>query len=721
MAYDNITLGFAKDKDNNIVYIDKLTEEDRSRNFYCPVCSTEVKPVAINGITKNGDISQVTPHFSHYDSSKCNSESLKHWWYKNEFIKSGDVFKIKTDEIKEYICQDIIIEKTYKTSHGIYKPDLSIITSENEIIFVEFDYKNKKKIQDYIDKWSELKNSVISIDLKIISNSIEASIKDFEALYYEGKFFEFNKDTAYTSTIGKHKENIYSNGISEEKKKRISNLDWFWNDICLYNLGKKDIIDINNLLEYIRDVDENIEYGDKEVIIDVLRKPKCNHILKDIVDYRYNKMINILNNYKLKFNEFKFDIIIPRLLYDRIFGDYFIDTSKGNKYLKNDIKLEKWINDIYTVDKTFNNLSPIIEELNKKYETIFEDCSDIKNLYMNIDIYIPHYKDTVILKFGDNKFDLKKETKYNFIDNNSCKEIFIKFIEDKKLKLEFDKIVVDNLNTIVKIAKEKFEYWDDYYGSYIWKIESLLTYNTLQIIYKFKSTPSEEIVCNIEYFNNSLKIDGNIIDNNFDINNYQLLENIIIDNFTKAKKENVPLDNIVKEAIKDLEMRWYNSNYDCYKSIKVTLLSIKKAKVTYTCKEDVSVLYVINNNLYKNEHKLCSLINKSKKSIINIFNKLFNFQDYIDFMDLIDNEFYNFICKLNKFYSNLTLPWRIYNSNENNKNIIILFNKDNIIIDNFIIEDNNIDYDELEKNIKKQFSNSIHNYIYNKKEDINIG
>ena len=128
---DDINLWYAKDKNNNIVKIVDINENNRKEEYFCPICMSSVIP-KLGTKTKH--------HFAHID------ESFIHFWIKNKLLSVGDSFKIKTnDDILSYKCIDIEMEKEYKTQHGTYKPDITVTTDTNEIIFFEIAYTNKKK------------------------------------------------------------------------------------------------------------------------------------------------------------------------------------------------------------------------------------------------------------------------------------------------------------------------------------------------------------------------------------------------------------------------------------------------------------------------------------------------------------------------------------------------------------------------------------------------
>jgi competence CoiA-like predicted nuclease len=95
MINDNINVWFARNKEGNIVTIDKINEDNRYEEYSCPICESKLIP-------KLGDIN--AHHLAHKDASKCDRETQIHFFVKNELLKQGDKFTVKLDnEIKEFI------------------------------------------------------------------------------------------------------------------------------------------------------------------------------------------------------------------------------------------------------------------------------------------------------------------------------------------------------------------------------------------------------------------------------------------------------------------------------------------------------------------------------------------------------------------------------------------------------------------------------------------
>lgn len=262
----NVNLWFARDKNNKII---SILNSSNDNTYTCPICASTVIPKALESV-------RVTPHFAHIDKEKCSSESMLHWWFKHEFIERGDTFTIISDEKHTYTCEDFKTEVTFKLESGIYRPDIVIKTTcGNEIVF-EMANTNKKKVQDYIDRWIELDKIVVEVNIPSLTNDI----KEFKALYFKGKCFNFNKrDGGYYNTIGKLKEELRVNGKYDIEL--VKKLDWFWNEIDNYNKGEVNIDHMGVIIDEIRNISSNTE----SVVLKILKTSKCTNLYADYKDY----------------------------------------------------------------------------------------------------------------------------------------------------------------------------------------------------------------------------------------------------------------------------------------------------------------------------------------------------------------------------------------------------------------------------------------------------
>lgn len=273
----NVNLWFARDNTGEIV---SILDSNESNTYVCPICNSDVIPKATTS-------SKVTPHFAHIDKTKCDNESMLHFWFKHEFIERGDTFTIKTDKEYTFTCKDYSVEKQFKLESGIYRPDLLVITEcGNEIVF-EMANTNKKKVQDYIDRWIELDKIIVEVDIK----SLQGSDKVFNALYYNGKCFNFNKrDGGYYNTIGRLKEEMVRNNKYGIEK--IKELDWFWCELK-NNSESKDVVNYLSIL-----IEEEIY---NETLLSVMKKHKkiklIESALLNIKSRKTTSLQNQINNY----------------------------------------------------------------------------------------------------------------------------------------------------------------------------------------------------------------------------------------------------------------------------------------------------------------------------------------------------------------------------------------------------------------------------------------
>lgn len=235
------------------------------------MCHSDVKPKAIKS-------KKVSPHFAHVDVSKCNKESMIHWWFKNAFIQIGDEIRIKSDQLQSYTCKSIDIEQTIIIDGINYRPDVTVTTDCGNIIYFEMNYSNKKSTREYLEIWIKLNRIVVEIDIK---NMLQKE-KVFKALFYSGKCFNIKNKDAYYHNIGKHKEYILSHSYENnaiEIKERTKKLDWFWDDVKRYSENKVSISDISILID-------SIDYRDKEIVNKILKKNMCSELYNDYLEYK---------------------------------------------------------------------------------------------------------------------------------------------------------------------------------------------------------------------------------------------------------------------------------------------------------------------------------------------------------------------------------------------------------------------------------------------------
>ena len=82
---NEVKLWFARNQKDEIITIN---EANKNNEYHCALCGSQVIPKALESI-------QVQPHFAHIDASKCTSEHMIHWWFKNKLLEIGEEFLVK--------------------------------------------------------------------------------------------------------------------------------------------------------------------------------------------------------------------------------------------------------------------------------------------------------------------------------------------------------------------------------------------------------------------------------------------------------------------------------------------------------------------------------------------------------------------------------------------------------------------------------------------------
>jgi len=452
----DVQLFWANDENGDITIIFDMVEEDRNNKYTCPVCGSEVRPVAIDNKTKTGKVAQVSSHFSHFDASKCSNESAIHYWFKNKILVNGDSFIIKTDIENEYKCKEVLIEQFYRTEFGIYRPDITIITECGKSIYFEMNYTNKKKVEDYMDKWLELGNPVVEVDLKaLMSASLNKTKYEFKALFYEGKCFNTKKNDLYYDTVGQFKERICKNNIIDnEIRERIKKLDWFWMETINYKRGETNIEQLTNYIDYA-------EQDEKDLIFMILSKKRCVPIYEDYINYKVDLFEKLSKTIIIDFKDTKYNkyFLISKkkisrknkknIEYDVI--NFKIAHSFGIELNLNVDKYSK--NEFLFLLKT--NIDNFID-IEPYYDKSCEICLLVEDIYqgkykgdLGIKIYNGSY-DTYVKSVNISKYYMYSHQAHMgselYIYKNSIK------FENKELKLDILK--EENKDTIINFISE---------------------------------------------------------------------------------------------------------------------------------------------------------------------------------------------------------------------------------------------------------------------------
>jgi hypothetical protein len=391
LNFENIKMAVVRRKSDGVkINIAQVNEENRNHEYECIVCGSKVIPAVPDGKTVNGKPAKVTSYFKHYDATKCSSESWVHFWLKTEFIKVGDKFKVITDKENEYICNQIFFEKSIIIGDRKYIPDVTIYTSCGNVIHFEINYSNSKKVKDYIDRWENLNQIVVEADTNTMLCAFTDTIPTFKALYYQGKFFNLNdEDTTYYNTIGKYKVTKKDKEVLNLRKSEIEKLDWLWDETRKLDFDDKGFEKLSKLLNSISDEES------RRIAIDILHKTKCNNFFQKYMLFVKNKIEKRLKYLNLKYKgcSIRYEIEIPRLIYDRVFKGIIInlyapDNNIPVLFQTNNLKLS---DDILT-DDLKRKIDNKVEELSFNSDLLLYF---VKSLLTNkkIESYKVHYKE----------------------------------------------------------------------------------------------------------------------------------------------------------------------------------------------------------------------------------------------------------------------------------------------------------------------------------------
>lgn len=446
---------FANNKQNEIIKIYDIPEDKKHDEYRCPICSGLLR-------ARQGEIKQW--HFSHINAEDCSTEAFTHFWLKHELLKKGELFKVKINgEVKEYICKDTLIEQEYNTSNGVYKPDLTIITKRGEEIYFEIANTNKKKAKDYLELWKELNNTVVEVSIKEMAG--ENKIDVFNAIYWDGKIFKEQVKDLRSFVDVKAKKNKYD-------EKKIEKLYWLIDDICKYNNDELDIDIISDEIQAVEDEET------RKLVVELLRR-KCSNVMEDYIEYNKKK---ILKNGK----DIITNIKIPRFIYNRIYGEYEVDSSISNLSHIDICKTKEYIEKIIkknhqrVINKIKNNILK-----NKLKLKISDDNYDILiNENMNKNIY---YKNKTLI--GSYVFSEEK-----------CINIINEHIETIKYKRFYIKKIINKINKkLISVIDKKqlILTIDEHYVNYKYKNQieySYFYYNSIVDLYNNKDNLFDDLI-----------------------------------------------------------------------------------------------------------------------------------------------------------------------------------------------------------------------------------
>lgn len=698
MSLDNVQLWFARDRDNKIVTINEVDKENKDK-YYCPLCNSEVIP-------RQGEINSWC--FAHIDKSKCSSESMYHFWVKNKLLQKGDKFKIQTDKEKEYICDEILVEETYKIGDKEYRPDLTVKTTEGDIIYFEMNYSNEKKLEDYLDIWIELGKVVVEVDVKTLINSESGKLPVFKAKYYNGKCFNVKKgeDRIYHDTIGQYKERLIKNNEYNDKKKEIQKLDWLWKEFQNYKIGISTIEEITTCIDNIKDEEINI-------VADILKKPKiCNNVLNDYIKHKKCIFNKILESYIPIFKNMGIELIFnvekPRIILDRLKYGLLVDIrckwqreSEIDEYIKTKDELKNKIEKLYINKTIINNVKPVVDVINNKFNYIDEKIN------INLEKIDLYEHDDVWLEIYDEEFNLSKIDICNFSSRYKIYKLIIQLMNKKNIKFPINKNKLKDISSMIENVKDICEEnWESELKKHKWIIHSTLYYNQLKInlnaklnnkTKEYSSVILDFLQNKITYFNKNT-ID---LEENFDLSNLDVIKEKVIKYFNNTKENNKIINNEIFIALNKIKTKYnaienFNVMYSCN--------SPTKLNVTIEYDEDCYKFYILNNKFYKRDIEIYDFNKENEGFIFNIFSKIIDRQFYIN-TDYIKSDVINLIENLTDIYSNVIGDYEI-NYKVNSEYIIELKNNYRKI-SSIVLKNHSFLKENLKNEIINQFSNSI--------------
>lgn len=420
MGFENVNLWFAKDKNNEIMMIKDIIEENKHNEYTCPICGGLVR--ANTGTIKSW-------YFSHINADDCSSETIVHWFVKHELLKVGEGFKVKiNDDIKEYVCKEIIEEKEYNTEFGVYRPDLTVVTTTNEIIYIEVANTNGKKIKDFIDMWKELGNTVIEFKVGEVLNGNKIEV--FNSIWYEGKEY-YNQLKELREVCNKEKEKY------EFTKDQVEQIDWLIDDICKYNNGLIEIDELSDEIQCIKNEEQ------RKLICNIVKNKKCGTVLNDYVEYNKNNLINLYNNF------YNNKIKIPNSIHGKLFGQYEININFKNycfNILVSLLDKEK----VLTILNNIIYLTINYYFINKDLLCLIRDMDCSNRIKIVKSVYISPLEE-YLYKEIDCYERLDDDKKYKKLKYNIKRKILLDAYKNKGIKIEsnifdYKKYIINNCN-----------------------------------------------------------------------------------------------------------------------------------------------------------------------------------------------------------------------------------------------------------------------------------
>ena len=218
------------DDDANYVHIDDVKD---GATYYCPCCKGVIKPRAY----KEDIDYKVQPHFYHA-SGGCSPETYVHYICKTWLFDIGSKFIVGNTE---YCVAHIDTEKTFHTSYGDYRPDMTIETIDGKLFYVEIKSTNKKS-RDLVPKWDELGNDVVEIDVReVINQKYRCDTPTFKQIYSDGECFIKSYSHSDYDRLIEPRKKIWKRQEKINYKIQWEHLDWFWSSLSSFLMGDTKI------------------------------------------------------------------------------------------------------------------------------------------------------------------------------------------------------------------------------------------------------------------------------------------------------------------------------------------------------------------------------------------------------------------------------------------------------------------------------------------------
>ena len=613
MAFETINLWFAKSEDGQTVTINDVDKTD-SKKYYCPICGSEV-------ISKQGDI--MSWHFAHIDKSKCSSEQMIHFWVKNELLKIGESFSVKVgNDIVEYICDSIEVEKIHTVNGSFYKPDITINTKCGAMIFFEINNKNEKKPQDYMDKWTLLNNTVVEVSVsELLSNT-----KQFTAIFSDNICYKKMERDKYTSTIGNRKETILKSEKDIKKAKdRVVKLDWFWTDMQRHSREELSSLDLINTIWAIEDETDYV------FVMDQLKTKACTGFMDEYISISIKMFIDTISKND-KYNLFECRIdegkqlknytkksvsIKSEILYTQFYA-YSYDPFETIPFIANKFQ---YTNDLIEMSKgnILENRIEIIDLITKLYTGKKEI---IKMLRENVD-----YEEFVNVSSLEiiNKFNIAYNLSFNLGGISIADGMFTgKFTGEVLLNpIEISCKIFESIESTLRDITQSVQhgvdkYFKDMFSEILKNIEPLIDKHA-EKYFKLKTSP-RIIICK-HISGNSIEISYEITSDKIFVN-FEYISPVVKNktNYFNHESYEVSKSSITKRITDFLiNINELNYFYEHDRKEAITIAKERVLELLTLCDEQKSIKILDTNYLFAGESCFLFSGNNNINSVV-IFN-----------------------------------------------------------------------------------------------------